>query len=326
MIRTLYRHRSGTVVNDLPKEQLARAVKEAQARLWIDLFDPTLEEQRFVFEDLYKFHPLAIEDAIKDLHMPKVDDYGSYLYLVFHTITPGNERMDLHTEELDIFLGNNYLITMHEEPRQSIDALWQVEHHAQKGLAVGTAFLLYELIDYQIDDYTPLLEEFEERLEQLGDEIFRKLPDKNDQLLNDILTAKSSALRLNRVLRPQRELINRLAWNEFAVIPAEARIYFHDLYDHLSRLTDIALAMLELSSGTMETYVALTNNRLNEVMKVLTMISTIFIPLSFVAGIYGMNFDFMPELNQWWGYPLALAVMLVIAIGMVVFFRRKRWL
>jgi len=328
MIRILYRHRSGTIVTDLPHAQLRDALRDSQARLWIDLSAPTNAESQTILADLFRFHPLAIEDAVNDSHVPKVDDYGAYLYLVFHTVALGDERMDIHTYEIDVFLGNNYLITMHEAPRTSIDKLWDETFHAHNGLARGPALLLYELIDRQIDNYTPLLDHFEEQLEHLGDQIFRPtVKGKAEEiLLNDILTAKSSALRLGRILTPQRELLYKLAHNHYGVIPTDARIYFQDAYDHLARFSDLAMSMRELSGSTMETHLALVNNRINETMKVLTMISTIFIPLSFLAGVYGMNFDFMPELNNQWGYPLVWLSFIGIAGGMVQFFRRRGWL
>lgn len=328
MIRILYRHRSGTIVTDLPHTQLRDAMRDNQARLWIDLSAPTDEESHAILAELFRFHPLAIDDAINDSHVPKVDDYGSYLYLVFHTVALGDERMDLHTYEIDVFLGSNYLITMHETPRTSIDKLWDENYHTRNGLAKGPALLLYELLDRQIDSYTPLLNQFEEKLEHLGDQIFRQQgKGKSEEImLNDILTAKSSALRLGRILTPQRELLYKLAHNNYSVVPADTRIYFQDAFDHLARFSDLALSMRELSGSTMETHLALVNNRINETMKVLTMISTIFIPLSFIAGVYGMNFDFMPELDSPWGYPLIWFSFIAVAGAMVQFFRRRGWL
>jgi magnesium transporter len=326
MIRTLYRHRSGSTIIDLPRDQIVGAVRDAQARLWVDLVDPTDEESYWILRELYQFHLLAVKDAVQDVHVPKIDDYGGYLYLVFHTIGLGDERMDIHTYEMDVFLGANYLITMHHDQREVLEKLWNQEYHQQGGLARGPAYLLYELLDRQLDSYIPILDRFEEQLEDLGDALFRRPRISDDAMLNDILTAKSSALRLHRILLPQRELLHRLSRNDYAVIPADARAYFHDLYDHLVRLNDLADSMRDLASSTIETHLALVNNRMNEVMKVLTMISTIFIPLSFVAGIYGMNFQFMPELQMRWGYPLVWLIFIGIGAAMFLFFRRRGWL
>jgi len=328
MIRIFYRHRSGTIVTDFPLEQLNDAMRDNQARLWIDLAAPTMEESQRILKDLYKFHPLAIEDAVKESHIPKVDDYGNYLYLVFHTVGLGDERMDIHTYEIDVFLGSNYLITMHETPRESIEKLWNEHSHQKGGLSHGPAYLLYELIDRQIDNYTPLLDRFEAQLESLGDAIFLKnVASKiEESRLNDILTAKSSALRLGRILIPQRELLYRLSHNNYNSVPSDIRIYFQDAYDHLARFSDLANSMRDLASSTLDTHLALVNHRINETMKVLTMIATIFIPLSFLAGVYGMNFRFMPELQSPWSYPLLWLLFIVIALSMVQYFRRKGWL
>jgi len=159
MIRTLYRHPSGTVMS-LTADQLADGIKDAQAAIWIDMLAPTPEEFDLVLTQLFHFHPLAVEDAIQDSHVPKVDDYTSYLFLVAHTIRLGDEKMDLDTYELDMFLGGNYLITMHEIPMTSIDRLWDPTYHDERGLARGAAMLLYELLDRQVDTYTPLIDQF----------------------------------------------------------------------------------------------------------------------------------------------------------------------
>jgi len=325
MLRTLYRHRSGTVLLNLSEEQLIAAAKESQARLWIDIMAPTLEESKLVLENIFHFHPLAVEDAIKDVHVPKLDDYGSYLYLVFHTVFPGEERMDIHTDELDVFLGANYLITMHDNATKVMDKLWNEEYHQKKGLARGPAFLLYELLDQQIDTYTPLLDQFEERMEVLGDQIFHTTSRNNDRLLNDLLTAKSSALRLYRILAPQRDLLQRLTRHDYSAIPSDARIYFTDLFDHLTRMTDLAASMRDLATSTIDTYQALLNNRMNEVMKMLTMISTIFMPLSFLAGVYGMNINLLGQERPWFFYFIWF-IFIGLAGAMAWFFRRRHWI
>lgn len=326
MIKTLYRHRSGTLVMNLDTDQLLAAVQDKQSTIWIDLVSPSAEEYDLVLKQAYRFHPLAIEDTINDIHIPKLDNYGSYLYLVFHSVDMGDERMDIHTKELDVFLGRNYLVTIRTESMSAIDALWNEKHHQEYGLAQGPVYLLYELLDRQIDRYIPLIERFEERLEELGDDIFRQNGYHDEGALNDILTAKSSSLRLHRILRPQRDLVQMLVSKDYAVIPSEAILYFQDVYDHLVRLTDLSDSMCELASSTMDTYLALANNRMNQVMKVLTIASTIFMPLSFLAGVYGMNFDRMPELHIWWTYPMIWIIFIAIAVGMLTLFRRLRWL
>lgn len=328
MIRTIYYHQNGSVVVDLPRDEILPASQDEQVYIWIDMISPTEDEWELVFQQAFQFHPLSIEDTISDIHSPKLDDYGDYLYLVFHAVGLGDERMDIQTRELDVFLGHKFLITIHTANMPVIGSLWNQGHHEIHGLSNGPVRLLYEILDRQVDAYIPLIDRFEVRLEELGDTIFE--PDKamhsDSQILNDILTAKSSALRLRRILRPQRDLIAQLAWQEFAVIPEESRRYFQDIQDHMVRLSDLAESMRDLASSTIETHLALVNNRMNEVMKVLTIISTIFIPLGFFTGVYGMNFANMPELQARWGYPLLWGLFITIALGMLWFFRRRRWL
>lgn len=326
MIRILFRHSSGTLIDNLTLDQLPAALKDPRSRLWIDMQSATAEEQMDVLEKIFHFHPLAIEDAINDVHVPKVDDYGNYLYLVFHSFRLGDERMDIDTIEIDIFLGPNYLITSHDSPSPSIDWLWNVDYHRERGLARSTVLLLYELLDKQLDGYIALLEQFEARVEELGDLIFLQRQMNENEILNDILTAKSSALRVRRILLPQREVLAHLAHDELGVVPAETRIYFQDLYDHILRLADLAESMRDLVNGVMTTHLTLSSNRLNEVMKVLTIISTIFMPLSFIAGVYGMNFDFMPGLHWRWGYLFTWIAFVAVVAGMLAFFRSRRWI
>lgn len=326
MIRVLYRHRSGTLIDNCPLDQLPAILRDPQSRVWIDLTAPTEAEYMQVLEGIFHFHPLAIEDTIQDVHVPKVDDYGSYLYLVFHTFALGDERMDIESREMDIFLGANYLVTGHSRNSRTIDEMWAVDYHREHGLARGTAILLYEMLDRQLDSYSPLLDEFEDHVEELGDVIFTASVRDDNRILNDILTAKTSALRLRRIMLPQREVLNRLARGDYGVIPHDAQIYFRDVYDHLVRFSDLVESMRDLVNSTTTTFLSITNNRLNEIMKVLTVISTIFIPLSFLAAVYGMNFRYMPELDTPWAYPLVWVSFFAIAGGMLYHFRRRRWL
>lgn len=325
MIRILCRYANGSVNIDAPLEELPRLLADKDNQVWVDMQGESNGDYEATLSNVFHFHPLAIEDALRDTHVPKLDDYASYLYLVFHIVGPGEEPMDIDSQEVDVFLGANYLVTIHEHSRRSIDRNWHAEHHVEIGLARGPAMLLYELLDSQIDNFIPLIDAFEEQLEKLGDDIFYSNEEERE-MLNRLLTAKSSSLRLQRILAPQRELLGRLSTGDYRVVPSHVRMYYRDVYDHLARLANLADSMRDLSSSTIETHLALVNNRMNEVMKVLTMVSTIFIPLSFIAGIYGMNFDFMPELAVWWFYPLVWVIFIAIAVTMLSIFRRKKWL
>lgn len=327
MIRILYRHTSGALVHELPFEQLASAIRDTNAVVWVDMEDPSPDENRKILNDIFNFHPLAVEDATNSVLLPKINDYRHYLYIVIHSIHPGDEPVHMISSELDIFLGPNFLVTVHEQEMSSINGLWQdKEHHSQGGISRGPALLLYEILESQADRITRLLDDFEAELERLGDIIFQKGDISRESLLDDLLTAQSSALRLNRVLQPQRDLMNRLAQTDYSVIPASARPYFADIHDHLNRMVGLVESMRQLAHSIIETYMALSNNRMNEIIKVLTITSTIFLPLSFLAGVYGMNFHFMPELGWPWAYPLVLVTFLVVAGLMLRFYRKRGWL
>ena len=326
MIRSLYRHSSGTILQNLSPEQLRQAAVDRRGLLWVDMENPDADEFQLVLREAFHFHPLAVEDVVSDVHVPKLDDYGSYLFIVFHTVTMGDESMDFDTDEIDTFLGGHFLVTIHTEPRQSLDRLWEEETERFREPTRTPSLVLYTLLDRQVDGYIPMIDLFEERLDELGDEIFLSNSHDDKVVLNELLTAKSSALRLRRVLYPQRELLSRLANQTYAPIPDDSRLYFRDVYDHVTRLADLAESTRDLATVTIETYLALVNNRMNEVMKVLTVIATIFMPLGFLASVYGMNFDYMPELHVRWAYPLVWALFLLTAGGMLTFFVRRRWL
>lgn len=335
MIRILYRHTSGALVYELPVEQLASAIRDANAAVWVDMENPTPEEQHTVLDEIFNFHPLAVEDATNSVLLPKINDYRRYLYIVIHSIYPGDELVHLVSSELDIFLGPNFLITIHEQEMSSINGLWRDgEHHNREGISRGVALLFYEILESQVDRITRLLDNFEAELERLGDIIFQKGDPSTssgqriskESLLDDLLTAQSSALRLNRVLQPQRDLMHRLSQTDYSVIPATVRPYFADIHDHLNRMVGLVESMQELAHSTIEIYMALSNNRMNEIIKVLTIISTIFLPLSFLAGVYGMNFRFMPELGWPWAYPLVWLAFFSVAGLMLRLFRKRGWL
>lgn len=327
MVRILYRHASGAVVRDFGVDQLMAALGEPNATLWVDMHAPSPEEQRQVLKKALAFHPLAIEDAVSSLLVPKINDYHRYLYIVLHSIYTDASLVDIRSSKLDVFLGPNFLVTIHEREVHAIDDLWRQPDEAIAGLlGQGAALVLYSVLDKQMDRFERVLDNFEAELERLGDVIFQNENVTKEDMLDDLLTAQSSALRLGRVLQPQRDLMSRLAQADYNVVPGEARIYFADIFDSLVRMVGLAQTMQELAHSTIDIYMALANNRMNEIMKVLTIISTTFLPLSFLAGVYGMNFRYMPELYYPWAYPLIWLIFIGSAGGMLIFFRRRKWL
>jgi magnesium transporter len=276
---------------------------------------------------IFDIHPLALEDVVHVHQRAKVEQYERQLFIVTRMVSLG-ERLE--TEQMSIFLGEDFVLTFQEHPGDCLDP---VRDRIRKGTGrvrkAQADYLAYALLDAVIDGYFPLLEEYGERLEALEEQVITR-PDA--QTVARIHAAKREMLVLRRAVWPQREAVNSLLREELALIAEPTRLYLRDCYDHVIQIIDMLETYREICSGLLDAYQSSVSNRMNEVMKVLTIIATIFIPLGFVAGLYGMNFDpekspfNMPELKWYWGYPTALTIMAVVALGMLLFFWRKGWL
>ena len=291
--------------------------------VWVDIATPTDAEKR-ILSDTFHFHELAVEDAVLELHHPKIETYGGMLYLILHGIVAGKKHQGFETRDIDYFLGRNYLVTVHHHPSRSIAAEREVLKRHGALLGEGSCSLLHRLVDRLVDHYGPEVDALEDRLNALEQRVFN--PGKRSPL-REILRLKSDIASLRRVTLPQRDAINRLSRREFAEIPEQLAYRFRDVYDHLVRLTDEALFLQDRVTGLLDGYLSIQSNRLNQVMKVLTVISTIFMPLTVLASLYGMNVD-LPHLpggtrtQFWW----VLAIMLTMSGTMLWVFRRKDWL
>jgi magnesium transporter len=289
--------------------------------LWVDVKDPTSQD----FADLARefcLHPLAIEDCQHRHQRPKVDEYlGYYFIVLYEAELSADNRLELR--ELEIFLGKNYLITVHSEPIRSIavaDRLWREWTDLADR---GAGLLAYLLIDAIVDDYLPLLDTFSDRLDDLEDQIFEDL---KPEALQEIFVIKKQLLFLRRAVTPLRDVFNTLLRREQPIFSRETAIYFQDVYDHLIRVADTIDVLRDLLGSTMDAYLSISGNRMNMVMKRLTAISTLLMSVTLVAGIYGMNFTYMPELSARYGYVWALASMLLIALVLYFYFKRIKWL
>jgi magnesium transporter len=297
--------------------------RDSPATLWIDLEAPTADELRLL-EDPFAFHPLAIEDCLTPEHQPKIEDFGPYLFLIFRGIDLNPDVEGFQTIKLAAFLGPNYLITYHRAPMRSIAAVREKYAHDETGqLFRGVDYLLYEILDHLIEFYFPVLEKIEDEIEAVEDRIFSR---DDEETLETILGLKRRVLEIKRALTPHRELFGRIARNEFEEITPQTVVFYRDLYDSTYRLSEVADSYRDLLSGTLDAHISMISHRLNEVMKVLTMISTILLPLSFIAGVYGMNFDIMPELHWKYGYFVVWGIMIAVAGGLLLFFRRRGWI
>jgi magnesium transporter len=276
---------------------------------------------------LFELHPLALEDVVNRHQRAKVEQYGPNQFIVAHMVTLG-EHVD--TEQLSLFLGPNFVLTFEERPGDCLDSVRErIRTGTGRLRTTGPDYLAYALLDTVIDAYFPVLEHYGERLETLEDDVIRQ-PD-NDTL-GRVHAVKQDLLTLRRMIWPLRDAINSLMRETDSLITKETRLYLRDCYDHVIRVIDLLETYREVGSGLMDVYLSSVSNRMNEVMKVLTIIATIFIPLSFIAGLYGMNFSHdrspwnMPELSWYFGYPFALLLMAIVAGGLLLFFRHRGWL
>lgn len=324
MIQSISITKDNEMHMDLDIEELSDVLQDPKALLWVDLSGESESRFEQILRDIFGFHPLAVDDALRETHIPKADDWGEYISLVMLGVLrdPGG-TMEIRMPELDIYLGSNYMVTYHEFPMGAIDKIWRGCKRDQRYLTRGTVNLFYHLADEMVNQYMLVVEQFEEFIDQIEDDIFNtQKPD----TLNQIFALKRALLQLRRALLPQREVFNKLARGDFELIQDHDRVYFRDIYDHLVRLQEINEGLRDLAGGALDTYMSVINNRMNEIMKVLTIIATTFIPLSFFTGIYGMNFIYMPELQWRWGYFILLALLGLIFIGMLSFFKRRKWI
>lgn len=286
---------------------------------WLDIASPDNEEIS-VLRDCFNFHPLTIEDCLYKLQRPKIEEYEGYYFIVLHALSGSMKKEPM---EFNIYVSHNYLVTFHWKPLSFIDNL--KEHFIKNPVIFqkGVDFLLHSICDALVDEYFPLLDDLEERLSIIEDSIFNR-PDRN--LPSRIFDVKQEILRVRKILSAQREVFNLMLRHDFPYIRDETRLFFIDVYDHLLRLFDTVDLYSERISGALESYLTIVSNMTNEIMKVLTIFTAIMMPLTLIAGIYGMNFKYMPELNWRWGYPFALMLMGMTALYLVWFFKRKKWL
>lgn len=291
--------------------------------VWIDMESPT-EAELAVLTDPFHFHPLAIEDCLTPAHQPKIEDFGPYLFLIFRGIDFNPPMVGFQTLKLAAFLGPAYLVTYHRRPMRSIAAaLDKYGRTESQGLCHSSSHLLYEILDYLIEHYFPILESIEGEIETLEHRLFH---DPGPEALEAILDAKRRVLDVKRTLAPHRELFARIGRGEFEEIEPGLVPFYRDLYDSTYRLTEVADSYRDLLSGTLDAYLSVVSHKLNEVMKVLTIFATIMLPLTFIVGVYGMNFEYIPELGMRYGYFFVWGAMIALASGLLWLFHRKGWL
>ena len=289
--------------------------------IWVDVRDPHGAEFNELIHE-FKLHPLAVEDCRHQHQRPKVDEYQGYYFLVLYEAEMTADKT-LELREISIFLGPNYLITVHTQPINAIAVATRLWPEWSDLATRGTGLLAYLLIDAIVDNYFPLLDGMSEQIDDLEDQIFA---DTKFDSLRSLFLIKKQLLFLRRAVTPLRDVFNTLLRREQQVFSRETTIYFQDVFDHLIRVAETIDTLRDLLSSTMDAYLSLSGNRMNMVMKRLTAISTLLMSVTLIASVYGMNFDFMPELKVKYGYVAVLSSMVLVATALYLYFKKIKWL
>ncbi len=320
---TVFVHRNGHT-EPAPTVDPAWLAPGSGVVFWADLAGPTPDELTLL-SDVFHFHPLAIEDALASAHHPKIEAFDGYLYLILHGIDYKKSETAFATHDLDFFLGPNYLVTVHDGQTRSAASIREQCSRNEQVLAEGPAALMHRIIDQMVDNYRPEVEELEEWLDDLEQQVFEA---PSPALVREILDVKRDVTALRRIALPQRDAVGRLARREFPLINDELAYRFRDVYDNLVRISDEALMFQDRVTSILEAHLSNVSYRLNEVMRVLTVITVIFMPLTLVAGIYGMNMH-LPGIGNpddprpFWGL---MALMAATVVVMLFFFKKRGWM
>ncbi len=317
----IYVHRNGETAraDRVEREWLTPT---SNVTLWVDVSAPATDDSH-ILSDVFRFHPLSVEDALSEIHHPKIESYDGYLYLVLHGIDFQETERHFATHDIDFFVGRNYLVTVHDGTSRSIDDVRASCDRHGHVLAEGPIGALHRIVDSLVDHYRPEVEEFERRISEIEEMAFTG----RQEVVRELLALKRDVAWMRRVIIPQRDAVGRLARREFAAISDEMAYRFRDVHDGLVRLAEEGTLFQDRVTGILDAHLTIVSNRLNQVMKLLTVMATIFLPLGVLSGLYGMNVP-LPSLpggdgvQFWW----IVGIMAGIALLMVVLFRRVRWI
>jgi magnesium transporter len=315
-----------TLSREFTENCLAADISELRAEadnvIWADVSDPTSGDFEELAEE-FGFHHLSIEDCRNEHQRPKVEEYTGYYFLVLYEAQLAGPNDHLELRELNIFLGKNYLVTVHSRPIRAIETARRLWGEWIDRSDQGAGLLAYLLIDAIVDDYMPLLDIVSERMDELEDSIFGEW---RAEVIEEIFGIKKKLLYLRRSITPLRDVFNTLLRREQPIFPRETHVYFQDVFDHLIRVADTIDTLRDMLSSTMDAYLSVSGNRMNKIMKRLTSISTILMSVTLIAGIYGMNFVLMPELRWRYGYVYALLSMVVVGLALYAYLKKVDWI
>jgi len=322
MIRSFVFSEGKPVGHDLEIEALRLVRADKGLHIWVDLNDPTDEEIKLVLENVFAFHPLAIEDCVTPSSLPKIEDYEDYLFIVTHAVDFSRAEQ-FNTTELDLFLGKGFLVTFHRKPLKSVQTLVDRCAKATGVVARAPDRLAHILIDQLVDLYKPVLDELRTEIDGIEDAVLKETP---PTLINDLVQFRSELADFRRIIRPQRDLMARIAIGESKIVRSLMLPYFRDLKDNLMRFDEAATGLADQLLLCFDLYLNKSASEANEGIKVLTALTAISLPPIMIGTWFGMNFEHMPELASPLGYPLALGAMIVSTAIMFIWCKRRGWL
>ena len=303
------------------------ALEDPEALVWVDLYHDSPDKSRQVLSEVFNFHPLSIDDALEEIHVPKIDDWGDYFYLSLVAVRAGQPLDDIDKSiELDVFLGSNYIVTYHQESYPAVDLVWnrllRNENHHQ-----NSRLILYQILDALTDEYMKMINNLDSRVVEIEGSLIQK-PDK--ALLKEVFSIKRSLLNLRLIVLPQSEVLNKLSLGDFEIIEYKERMYFRDVYDHLIRVHEVIEILREFVNSVLDIYLSVVNNQLNNTIKILTIITTLVMLFSFFNEFFGAEiFTTGSQLNQWvsiTGIGLFLAVLVLLLVIILLRMRHRDWM
>ncbi len=324
MIRTYVFNNGKVVGQDLDLDSLKLVMFDKGLHVWIDLENATDAEARPILEGVCNFHPLAIEDCIQPSDRPKIDEYEGYLFMVIHAVDFTRGGDEFLTTELNIFLGKDYLVTYHQDPLRSIAATLDRVQRNSISVARAPDRLAHTILDFTVDNYQPVIEELSAEVEELEENV---LSAQSKDVLADVLKVKADVQKLRQIISPQREVIARLARGEFALVRAHLLPYYRDLHDHLVRFADLADGHRDALTNVLQVHLNLQQTQVNQIIKVLTVLATLALPIFVITSFYGMNYTHYPagDVPVWHAYAWVFGVTGLITGSLFLYMKRKGW-
>jgi magnesium transporter len=313
---------NGQFLTEVAPADISDLLKINDHFVWLDIGNPGPADVQLL-KDEFNFHPVAIEDAVHHHERPKVEAYNGYYFLMFYEVHYNTTSEKLSTIAISLFIGPNYLVSVHDGRAGVVEETIQRWQRHEATVGSGGGALLYHLLDSIVDDYFPVIDQMAERVEVIEEQIFERF---QQSALQEVFALKRDLLSLRRIVAPERDVLNVLIRREMPVFDQATIQYLQDVYDHVIRITDSIDTYRDLLSSALDAFLSIQSNQLNQIVKVLTITSIVLMTCALIAGIYGMNFDVMPELHWTFGYPFALGLMAVLSVGLVLFFKKRGWL